>query len=139
MGTIKYAQIKEWPIEDIIELYRDASWWQESPAARDAITAMIAGSLIFIVAVDEGKAIGMGRVISDGVSDAYIQDVTVLQAYRRQGIGAAIIDILRRESLKRGIAWLGLIAEPGTTQFYEGLGFRTLDGFVPMRYLPVTS
>jgi aralkylamine N-acetyltransferase len=35
----------------------------------------------------EKKMIGMGRALSDLTSDAYIQDVTVLKAFRGKGIG----------------------------------------------------
>ncbi len=51
---------------------------------------LIRGSFLFAVAVDRktGHAVGMGRVISDGVSDGYIQDLVVLPEYRKTGIGA---------------------------------------------------
>ena len=35
-----------------------------------------------------------------------------------------------------GIQWIGLIGEPGTGPFYERLGFRPLEGYVPMLYRP---
>ena len=47
------------------------------------------GSLAFVIALDTqtNHLIGMGRVISDGTSDGYLQDVIVLPEFRKLGIG----------------------------------------------------
>jgi GNAT superfamily N-acetyltransferase len=74
----------------------------------------------------------MGRSISDGVSDAYIQDVTVLPEFRGKGIGRRIILYILDCLRERRIEWIGLIAEPGHGQFYRELGFTALEGFTPM-------
>jgi ribosomal protein S18 acetylase RimI-like enzyme len=137
-SAIKLAVVKEWPTEAIVDIYKEASWWQESENARKAIPEMISGSFIFIVAVSGNQTVGMGRVISDGFSDGYIQDVAVHRDFRKMGIGGAIISALSQLAVKRGIVWLGLIAEPGTTKFYRELGFKVMEGFVPMR-LPTTE
>jgi GNAT superfamily N-acetyltransferase len=76
----------------------------------------------------------MGRVISDGASDAYIQDVVVLPPYRRQGIGRELIHRLTLHCLEHKIGWIGLVAEPGTARFYVQLGYRMLEGYQPMLY-----
>jgi spermidine synthase len=76
--------------------------------------------------------IGMGRAVSDGVSDAYIQDVTVLREYRGLGLGARIVERITGFLRERRIGWIGLIAEPGTQAFYRGLGFEVLEGYSPM-------
>ena len=96
---------------------------------------MIRGSFCFMVAcTPEGRTIGMGRVLSDGVSDAYIQDVVVVPEFRRQGIGQEIIRLLTEHCAARGISWIGLVAEPGTQVFYERLGYRALAGYQPMLF-----
>jgi ribosomal protein S18 acetylase RimI-like enzyme len=76
----------------------------------------------------------MGRVLSDGASDAYIQDVVVLTPYRGQGIGRELILRLTRHCLEHRLDWIGLVAEPGTNAFYEGLGYHLLEGYLPMLY-----
>lgn len=117
------------------ELYRQAGWWHESDGTPDGncwIDALVRGSFCFIGAFVDGRLIGMGRAISDGTSDAYIQDVTVLPAFRSRGLGAAIIRRLVEELRARRIGWIGLVAEPGTEPFYRRLGFAALAGHVPM-------
>ncbi len=122
-----------WKEEDIVELYRAGGWWSDymDPSR---INDLIQGSFLFAVAFDRGssKAVGMGRVISDGVSDGYIQDLVVLPDWQSHGVGRMILDKLLEECRSRGIAWVGLIAEPGKEDFYDSFGFRKMPGHVPM-------
>jgi len=118
------------------ELYRQAGWWNEKDETSDGspwIDAMVKGSFCFVGAFHRGKMIGMGRAVSDGHSDAYIQDVTVLKEFRGRGIGARIIRAIAGLLRSRHIGWIGLVAEPGTQAFYRGLGFAVLEGYTPMR------
>ncbi len=128
--------VTTWPVDELVELYKTGGWWFDHYNP-DGITQLIKGSSAFAVAVDDrtGKAVGMGRVISDGVSDAYIQDVVVQKPYRGMGIGVNIIQTLLKQCLSKGMHWIGLIAEPGTKGFYTPLGFKTLPG-EPMVYRP---
>lgn len=133
--AVDYESVTSAPIEEIVELYKTAGWWHESPEARDIIPAMIRGSLCFMVARNlEGKIVGMARAISDGFSDAYIQDVVVLDHYRGRGVGRELVRRLTRFCVERKIVWIGLVAEPGTQGLYEELGFGPLVGYQPMLY-----
>ncbi len=125
---IEIRIVDEWSIDDIVKLYKVGGWWKDHYDP-NRIPALITGSFAFALAVDlTGTAIGMGRIISDGVSDAYIQDLVVLQEWRGKGIGKAIIKLLLDHCLKKKLSWIGLIAEPGTTEFYTPLGFKSLPG-----------
>jgi ribosomal protein S18 acetylase RimI-like enzyme len=133
--NITYEAVKTAPVEDVVALYASAGWWRESPESRRIIPGMLLGSFCFMVArTGEGKIIGMGRVISDGCSDAYIQDVVVLKDYRGMGIGRELILRLTQVCEERKIGWIGLVAEPGTREFYEKIGYRPLEGYQPMLY-----
>ena len=130
---VDYQVITAAPVDEIVALYRAAGWWQESGQNRDRIPPAICGSFCFMVAkLPEGRIIGMGRVISDGASDAYIQDVVVLPQYRRHGIGRELIRRLTDYCLQKGLDWIGLVAEPGTADFYRSLGYGVLEGYQPM-------
>ncbi|HMK47177.1 MAG TPA: GNAT family N-acetyltransferase, partial [Methanocella sp.] len=96
----------------------------------------IKGSLAFVVAIDRrtSRAIGMGRIISDGVSDGYIQDLVVLPQYWKNGVGSRMVSALVAEARAKGLGWIGLIAEPGSDHFYGRLGFRPMQGHIPMIY-----
>ncbi len=119
-------------IRQIIKLYRDAGWWTEAVDNPDLVRRIVAGSHCFIIAVTAEKIIGMGRAISDGASDAYIQDVTVAASHRNRGIGSAIIKDLVARLEKDGLTWIGLIAERGTQALYRACGFTRMQDSTPM-------
>jgi ribosomal protein S18 acetylase RimI-like enzyme len=133
--NIEIKFVSSWPEDEIVSLYKAGGWWKES-YDKSAIKSMIAGSFAFAVAVDKssGKAMGMGRIISDGTSDAYIQDFIILPKYRRQGIGKQLLNFLLEHCVSKGIPWIGLIAEPGQESFYLPMGFKPMKDHTPMRY-----
>jgi aralkylamine N-acetyltransferase len=133
--TIAVRLVHSWDEEEIADLYRAGGWWKDNYKPED-LRPLIRGSFAFVVASETktGRAIGMGRVISDGVSDGYIQDLVVFPRYRKSGIGKRIVAILVDRCLQSGITWIGLIAEPETEKFYQPLGFRTMEGHVPLIY-----
>lgn len=77
---------------------------------------------------DNGRAIGMIRVLSDGSYANYITDVMVIPEYQHQGIG--------KELMRRTMAFMQSTLEPGDTialylmsaigreDFYKQFGFR---------------
>lgn len=127
--------VSTWPEDEIVSLYKAGGWWKEHHD-KSVIKSIIAGSFAFAVVIDKetGKAIGMGRIISDGASDAYIQDFIVLPKYRSQGIGKQLLNFLLEHCLAKGILWIGLIAEPGQEDFYLSLDFKPMKDHTPMRY-----
>lgn len=133
--TIDFRQVHSAAIDDMIRLYRDAGWWDRNCEQNPGfLKGVVSGSACFVGAFDGDTMIGMGRALSDGVSDAYIQDVVVLQAYRGKGIGREIISALVRALQSKGVDWIGLIGEPGTSAFYEKLGFSPMKNHIPYKY-----
>lgn len=130
---ISIELVNAWEDEPIVELYRAGGWWREDMDP-SRLPELISGSYLFAVAVDipTGKSIGMGRVISDGIADAYIQDVVVLPQWRKKGVGKMIISALIEGCKFRSISWIGVIAQPGSEKLYRSLGFVPMEGHVPM-------
>ena len=119
-------------INAIICLYQEAKWWSAGIDDQDLIKAIITGSHCFCVAAANNKIVAMGRAISDGVSDAYIQDVVVSSVFRHQGIAAQIVTRLMGKLEADGIGWIGLIAENNTAGFYHRFGFKPMENSIPM-------
>jgi spermidine synthase len=117
----------------IAGLYRAQGWRQacdeDSP---QWIRKLVAGSHCFVVAREGEDIVGMGRAISDGISDAYIQDLTVRGNRRKQGIGSQILQTILERLHADGLRWIGLIAEPGSSNLYRHAGFREMPAAVPM-------
>lgn len=127
--------IRSWDEDEIADLYRAGGWWKEEYRVEE-LRHLIRGSFLFAIATDEktGRAIAMGRVLSDGVSDGYIQDLVVLPEYRKSGIGSRIVLTLVKKCREKGLMWIALIAEPESDSFYTSLGFEEMKNFVPMIY-----
>jgi spermidine synthase len=119
-------------IAQLLLLYEVAGWWNPGPGAAAHLLRLVAGSHCFLVAESGSRIIGMGRVISDGISDAYIQDVTVQPEFRGRGIGSRIVSRLLARLHGDGIGWVGLIAERNSHGFYRRLGFSEMTDSVPM-------
>ncbi len=119
-------------IRQIVSLYCAEGWLSEQADSFDLVGRIIAGSHCFMIAESDKTVIGMGRSISDRISDAYIQDVAVKNEYRNRGIGGKIIQLLLERLHADGLNWIGLIAEKGTHHFYRELGFKEMPGAVPM-------
>ena len=132
---IEIKFVIDWDENEIVDLYKAGNWWKDKYDS-SSIKNLIKGSYKFAVLVkkDEGKAIGMGRLISDGKSDAYIQDLVVLPEFRDNGIGKMLAKALLDFCISKKIVWIGLIAEPGQSAFYSGLNFDTLKDYIAMKY-----
>lgn len=121
------------PLEALVHLYRGAGWWEDEQTDPGFLYDLVKGSALFAGAYENGELVGMGRALSDSVSDAYIQDVTVLKSHRGRGIGEKIILALIRGLRDKGVDWIGLIAEPGTFAFYQKFGFYKMEGHIPLK------
>jgi predicted GNAT family acetyltransferase len=71
------------------------------------------------IARDGTRVIGMARLLSDGVCNAYLVDVWTASSHRRRGIGSAIVRTLANEVPGQHI---GLQTDDAQS-FYESLGF----------------
>jgi spermidine synthase len=120
-------------IRQIILIYRLTGWWAEDIADDPLhVQQIIAGSHCFVIASKEDEIIGMGRAISDKASDAYIQDLTVVDSYRKKGIGTRILKKLVDRLKDDGIKWIALIAERNSHDFYTSFGFNVMPDSRPM-------
>jgi len=67
----------------------------------------------------DGKAIGTGRLLPDG----HIGRMAVVKDWRRQGVGAEILEALVAEAARRGHAEVVLSAQLQAAEFYRSHGF----------------
>ena len=125
--------IKNAPASSLERIYRSVNWYDEN-FSHEAMSRICQNSTLFAGAFINDEMVGMGRLLSDGVSDGCIQDVAVLKEFQGLGIGKAIVKKLVDESLKLGIDWIQLIATPGNEKFYASLGFEVMTGHTPMLY-----
>jgi ribosomal protein S18 acetylase RimI-like enzyme/predicted RNase H-like HicB family nuclease len=89
---------------------------------RELTERMVGGSTATVSAWDGERLIGFARIISDEATNGYISTVAVAPRWQDRGLGTRLMRALMdgREDLK-----LTLDSRPGTTRFYERLGFRS--------------
>jgi GNAT superfamily N-acetyltransferase len=96
-----------------------------SRKSEEAARIGLANSLFSVVAYFEAKPIGLGRVIGDGGCFFEVTDIAVLPEHQKKGVGdmimRSIMEFLRDKAPKT--AYVSLMADHGTPQFYERYGF----------------
>lgn len=111
-------------------MLRAAVGWPE--VADEAVARGLAGDLFSVVAEFDGDTVGCARVVGDGGIYLYVQDVIVLPAYQRCGIGIRLMDrvIAFVDSVSGHHTTVALMAAKGVVAFYERYGFvpRPADG-----------
>jgi len=134
-SEIEIRFVKSWSEDDIVKLYKVGGWWKDS-YDKSGIKQLIKGSFCFAVVIDKKtkKTIGMGRVLSDGVSDGYIQDLVILPEYRKKGIGKKLTESLIDYCKSKGITWIALVSEPNQENFYKKIGFKEMKNYTPLKY-----
>jgi len=119
-------------ISQIVRLYKAAEWWGNTTDDSGLLHGIVSGSRCFLTASTPDEIVGIGRGIGDGVSDAYIQDITVDSRFRGRGIGSELVTRITKRLQSDGMTWIGLIAEKGSRPFYAPLGFTSMPDAVPM-------
>lgn len=109
----------DWP--QLSALYAAAPLGNKSPAN---LQAVFTNSLFRCFVSDNGKLVGVGRVLADGVDCAYICDIAVLPSHQGTGLGKQIVSHL--VELSRGHRKIILYAVPGKEGFYRKLGFKRM-------------
>jgi aralkylamine N-acetyltransferase len=125
------SEIQDKDLTKVCELYKMAGWWDEQ-CSQEQVSKLMSESFYFLSAWEEDNIVGMGRVISDSFSDAYIQDVFVDEHYRNKGIAGKLVGRLVDYCYENNIQWIALIATPGSAGLYEKLGFEKMIDHTPM-------
>ena len=78
------------------------------------------------IAWDGERVVGMARLLSDGVCNAYLLDVWTASGHRRRGIGRAMVEALSEAVPGQHVG----LQTDDAQRFYESLGFRPQPDFM---------
>ena len=113
---------------DVLKLYNDANWFAYTKDL-DTLMLSLENSIYTSSAWDGDNLVGLVRVVGDGVSIVYIQDVLVKSSHKRQGIGTQMV----KEVLKayENVRQVVLITDEKdeSNVFYASLGLKKLTDF----------
>jgi len=108
--------------QEILPLYESVGWVNYTKRPK-MLQAAYLHSLKIYAAYVENKLVGIIRVVGDGSSVVFVQDLLVYPEYQRQGIGTALLKMIMEEY--HGVYQLHLLTDntEKTIAFYKSLGF----------------
>ncbi|WP_374354608.1 GNAT family N-acetyltransferase [Chitinimonas sp.] len=106
---------------ELSALYAAAPLGNKSP---DALKTVFTNSLFKCLVRDDGRLVGAGRALADGIDCSYICDIALLPSHQGLGLGKAIV--ARLVELSAGHKKIILYAVPGKESFYKRLGFKRM-------------
>ena len=86
-------EIKEYQTyneQEIIDLYQSVGWTNYTSCS-EMLEEAYKNSLCILGAFEKEKLVGVVRVVGDGISIVFVQDILVLPEYQRQGVGSALM------------------------------------------------
>jgi GNAT superfamily N-acetyltransferase len=112
----------------VLGLYESVDWgaYTRDP---DRLLRAISGSTTVVAAREAGELVGLARVVSDGASIAYLQDVLVRPVLQRTGLGRRLVEAALQPYVDVRQKVLLTDDEPAQRAFYESLGFSEVRDF----------
>ena len=116
------TEYMEYNEQEILPLYESVGWVNYTKSPRMLKEAYSHSLRIYAVYVDN-KLVGVIRVVGDGFSVVFVQDLLVYPEYQGQGIGTALLKKIMEEY--HGVYQLHVLTDntEKTVAFYKSLGF----------------
>ena len=115
-------------LEDVLHLYQAVGWTNYTNQPQ-MLEQALSHSLAIYLALDGDAVVGLIRLVGDGFSSVFVQDLIVLPSYQRQGIGSALM----KEALEdyKDAYQVQLVTEQTEKNvgFYRSIGFETLSTY----------
>lgn len=103
----------------------ESAGWGKPPA--EQVEMALAHSFVTVCAYENGKAVGMARLLGDGALSYFVKDVVVRPDCQQRGIGRRLTEELlayiREQSCPDWKVSVELMSAKGKEPFYEKLGF----------------
>ena len=125
---IKITKETSVSIDDVLHLYQAVGWTNYTNQPQMLFQAL-SHSLATYLARDSEEIVGLVRLIGDGFSSVFVQDLIVLPTYQRQGIGSTLMKQALSDYKDTYQIQLATEESEKTLEFYRSLGFETLSSF----------
>lgn len=125
---IKITKETSISIDDVLHLYQAVGWTNYTHQP-EMLEQSLAYSLAIYLANDGEKIVGLVRLVGDGFSSVFVQDLIVLPSYQRQGIGSNLMKEALADYKDAYQIQLATEQTEKTLGFYRSLGFETLSTY----------
>ena len=126
MITIKKQEFVK--LEDVLHLYQAVGWTNYTNQPQ-MLEQALSHSLVIYLALDDDAVVGLIRLIGDGFSSVFVQDLIVLPSYQRQGIGSALMKEALEDYKEVYQVQLATEQTEKNVGFYRSMGFETLSTY----------
>jgi len=123
---LNFSNTKNIDVAQLENLYNDVGWLaytQDLSVLKQAVS----NSLDVVSAWDKDKLIGLIRIVGDGLTIVYVQDILVLNAYQNKGIATQLMQRILHKYVKVRQKVLLTEEAPDVRHFYEKHGFQSCD------------
>ena len=127
-AMIKITKETSVSLDDVLHLYQAVGWTNYTNQPQ-MLSRALSHSLAIYLARDGEEIVGLVRLIGDGFSSVFVQDLIVLPTYQRQGIGSTLIKQALSDYKDAYQVQLATDESEKTLGFYRSLGFETLSSF----------
>ena len=125
---IKITKERSVSIDDVLHLYQAVGWTNYTNQPQ-MLAQALSHSLATYLARDGEKIVGLVRLVGDGFSSVFVQDLIVLPSYQRQGIGSNLMKEALADYKDAYQIQLTTEQTEKTLGFYRSLGFETLSTY----------
>ena len=115
-------------LENVLHLYQAVGWTNYTHQPQ-MLEKSLSHSLAIYLALDGEAIVGLVRLVGDGFSSIFVQDLIVLPSYQRQGIGSALMKEALRDFKDAYRVQLATDQTEKNLEFYRSLGFETLSTY----------
>ena len=125
---IKITKETSVSIDDVLHLYQAVGWTNYTNQPQ-MLEQALSHSLATYLARDGEEIVGLVRLVGDGFSSVFVQDLIVLPSYQRQGIGSNLMKEALSDYKDAYQIQLATEQTEKNLGFYRSLGFETLSTY----------
>jgi ribosomal protein S18 acetylase RimI-like enzyme len=134
---IEFSEEKNITKSQLVALYKGVGWviYTSDP---DKLHSAVQNSIYVLTAWVKNELIGLVRVVGDGLTIIYIQDILVSKEHRGKGIGTKLLrNVIEKYSSVRQVVLL--TDNDNTKEFYDKIGMKPVTEFNLVSYIKINE
>lgn len=129
--SIRYTDERGFTVEQLERLFLSVNW--ESGKIPEKLKKALDNSAAVFTAWDGDRLVGLANALDDGELTAYVHYLLVDPAYQGQGIGTALLELMKKKYADYFHFFL-LAEHEELVSYYERTGFEKEQGVSALRY-----